>query len=1270
MAVTTKFFPFVMGLDQTTDNRLLEPGRPRAIENLAIRKKGRLGMRYDYDSLVMTTSESNFRLYDLHNYNGRLLALTQFDGQDDTATTNYIQAVHQYTGVAVNAWIRLSQPALPVAARARNIGFLGMQVQSTTQMDVAAGNGLVGMIWLEDLAGTGSGTAQCLFFKAATGERIGTPFTVFSGGFNNRVRIIFINGKFFMAAIDTTNKAVKLTSYDPVTDTRTLLTDPLAAQANVVNCLDMSLSNEGTTFWMAFGLAGPTITVKGFDNTGTQTYTTAGPAVLADALTIFAEATNGTNRVNLLILRNGTNQIDAHTYVPPAGAPALSTVNIFTPDTTTRQPVMCIRTSNNNHVMVAYQLGNNIQQRAFNDTTHALIAAADFQLFDSQLQSKLMNIRGQRFASITDIRAIVPLTLTNMLYQFTNLTVTGATDGRARPACFGEVGFASAQIAAHLPHVAFDISTALSYWGRCYVSEFIGGSGFKPLPLVSELALVETARRQSVQQGANLYLAGGVTMSIDGVAAAESGGFLVSPRMSNISTSGVGGSIPTGTYQLVAVYETFDSQRQRIQSIPSAVATAGPLGGTGTSSITLSVSLPHTFWDGNFLSSARGPSAGKPLVVFYRTLANEGGNLTFYREKSVSVITASGGLVTTTLTADNATLQLGEILYTQGSRGALSGPLPFEVASPSVSLAASADRLLSGGLPETSSIQESRPLFPAEPIQWSNGIGFFRDARGDVLAVARLDERRILWTANEMFEADGEGVDDNGNGTIGPPRRLPSDVGLFGGLLGWRSIVECSLGIMFQGQVDLIYLLPRGGTTPQPIGVAVQDLLASFPSITAAVYLPADQTVRFTCNNSATAPTDSLFLLYDLTQKEWVTEGPFGAVTAAAVQYQGRMTTLQTNVVKQQRTSHPPAALITNAWRSGTIHPFGLGQFGRVLSYQFYGEYRGDCSLKCIATYDDLTVETMRIAEVNAITIPDSPTTQNATAFFGLFGPTTLAVGNPFSEKFTPNQMKCECVRVDFEVDIPFPNIIAGLSTQTGAGLKVNTINITLSALRATGDRMVVVFMQASSVANAPTSAGWTQRNSATTGFSRTTTMERIFDGTEVTPVTFNWTGNACATYVVGWLIRNSHPSSAVEVFATGTGVTPATTLGTAAFTPSWGLNENTLYLSLISLDTVQSLALSGTPASTASFRQRVQVAGAVNADPEIDGLLAGTDRATRPVAFTATWSWPALSTAVAPLIAVRPNAAIPSEGLAYHYWAMDVEDAGKSALKSPLQMG
>src|SRR5690606_21023628 len=131
----------------------------------------------------------------------------------------------------------------------------------------------------------------------------------------------------------------------------------------------------------------------------------------------------------------------------------------------------------------------------------------------------------------------------------------------------------------------------------------------------------------------------------------------------------------------------------------------------------------------------------------------------------------------------------------------------------------------------------------------------------------------------------------------------------------------------FQGRADQIYLLPRGGGAPVAVGHAVEDKLALYPVITSATYLPNDQQARFTCNDSE--GSDGIVLIYDVTWREWFTEGPFGALIAAATKYQDRMVMLLGNVVYQQRTAHPPAAFIQSAWRSSVVHPFGLGNLGR-----------------------------------------------------------------------------------------------------------------------------------------------------------------------------------------------------------------------------------------------------------------------------------------------------------------------------------------------------
>jgi hypothetical protein len=317
--------------------------------------------------------------------------------------------------------------------------------------------------------------------------------------------------------------------------------------------------------------------------------------------------------------------------------------------------------------------------------------------------------------------------------------------------------------------------------------------------------------------------------------------------------------------------------------------------------------------------------------------------------------------------------------------------------------------MLTGGLPEESRIQESRPLVTGEQAQWSDDIGFYRDIRNRVLAVARLDERRILFSAREIFECDGPGLDDNGLGDLGAPRKLPSDVGIYGGVLGWRSLVEISAGILFQGLRNQIYLLPRGGVTPMPVGFAVEQILDEYSEISASVYLPVDQTVRFTCNNASR--TESVVLLFSVRYSEWFVEGPFAFGIRAAAQHDDRFVMLTTNnTVLRQLESHPPLAFIPQTWKA-QFHPFKPGMFGRVLAFWFVGGFRGNCRLRATVTWDDGTVEV-----------------------HDWFDVIDLEEDQEVVKRFEFDQLKCEHATIMFET--------SAFQAQPTAGLTFNYLSI------------------------------------------------------------------------------------------------------------------------------------------------------------------------------------------------------------------------------------
>jgi hypothetical protein len=1221
----TRFFLFGKGLHQDTDPRIQDPDAPRAIENLVKRKNGRLGVRYDFDALVMTEQTAGtLTLYDLFAYDDRLFAMGKV-GTGPAAPTD----VAEYVAQPTFGWLMSDVALRPRLTQVTNLTDLftsqtDQELTGTTDniVDVAAGSGRVLFVHqsMRFLS-----TVEATILDGSDGSRL-SDIADFSD--LTFPRIVCTGTKFFLGGVKPSTGAIKLFVLDPaVSMAFTALTDPAGA-GGAVQCFDMSLSHEGNTFVMAYSRTGPTTRIHEFDVNGTETADFAGAAVAFSIICVFAEAINAAQkRVHVMAVVTATSAINLYTYILPTTALENTTLAIFGVNSSS-QVSMCVLALSTNTIQVAWSdTTTNVRLGSFVNNT--AVGTLGTSWTNGRLDSKLINVGGQAFASI-----LIPQSSgSEMSRQLCLLTTVAIV---SYPQALVEPLFAHQSAAGQLPTLSKDVSLGIAYWIRVLeVASRPATTGkFYTAHTLSRMNLGATHRRQTAEVNDTIYIAGGAVQSFDFRGVTESG-FLVRPRIVSSTQATTGGGLDLlGTYQVVAVYEFYDFNGNRIQSAPSDVVTV-TLTGANDSLVNI-VQAAHQL---------RTLTDRATLIVLYRTLNNADGNLTFFRDSDG--IDFLVGDVTINSRVTDVALSAQEILYSQGARGSLSGPLPFTPPDPAISIAASADRIFTGGLPEAATVQESRPLFPAEQVNWSDGIGFKRGVRGDVLAVARLDERRIIFTSTELFEMDGPGLDDNGNGDLGAPRRLPSDVGLYGGQLGWRSMVETSMGILFQGLLDQIYLLPRGGSTPIPIGNAVQDQLTAFPVIVAATYLPEDQTVRFTCNN--VAGTDCVNLLMDVRFGEWFVEGPFGSTALSANKFGGRMVMLRGATVFQQRASHPPASFIANAWRSGTIHPHGPGEWGRVFSLCFYGEYRGDCTLQCTVRYDDLVTEVLTPVGVGSVS------------------GTALAVGDPYSHEFTPNQVKCESIRVDFDVSFPALQLVT--ETQTAFTSVAGVVNVPLPTGRRIGDR-VIVAIDCSGASAVALPSGWTSILSGGTGLTTqiVRVMERNLDGSEQDSVeVIATTPGAAAALVKVWLIRGQNTSQATESTAAVTG-TGSTTLDIGALTPSWGSAAN-LWLIWIGIQS-EGAASPTVTAFPAGFTGTGELRN-VSADPLLDGAMGWgsqvlTAASLNPTAFNYAPD-PSAGFSNGLIMAIRP--AVVSEGLVYHYWTMDTDPAGKSALKAPQQM-
>jgi hypothetical protein len=987
-----QFFAFGKGLNEANENRLQEPGTPRAVENLIRTKNGRLRPCRDYETLAMTcqTGVTSMRLFDLAGFGNRLLGFGRCTVS--SAVTYAVDAVSDIFDLVeepTHAWQRVPTSELGAGTRARFMGRVGRKPSSINRVDVAAGGGRVCVVY-EVILRPDSGTTPSVGVMVFDAESDSTILMEGISG-DERPRVCFVNGVFFITTIQTSNNSINLYSYTPASgSTLTTLTDPVAAGASIV-AYDLSASvatvSGVNTFWIAVARSDTTTALRGLNSAGTVTYTTAGPVVLGDSITVFHHDTGGTQRLHVCIVRDTTLNVDLYTYLPPTTTPAVSSADLLTPFNGLCQPGLCLDPASATSIVVtltgAFGAVQQVLGRGVNFTTHALgnvqqMLNAEF----TDTNSKTLLVKGREFFSINTVEEVGFTT-----HALLRLTDTLNQDVY-RPVCVVDRFLGHELDRAHLPALAYDSSTDLLYWVVSTEDEDRTAA-----PKIIEMRVCGTDRRQTAQLGDVLYISGAVVQDFDGRSTTEAGGFLTRPFISSGLSSASGGSLTNGgIYQYIGVTETRDAKQRRTQSAPSNLVEVS-LAGTA---IDLVVQKSLTMQDASDADNFTPDEAKTaPITTVYRTLDTNDGNGTFHFDLSTEdprgALRAGENLLSTQSDTD---LSDNAILYTQGARGALSGPLEFVCPDPCITLTASADRVLSGGLPEDSRVQESRPLFPGEQAQWSDTLGFFRDVRNRVFAVVRLDERRIIFTGDELFEADGPGVDDNGLGEIGAPRRLPSDVGLYGGVDGWRSIVEMSAGILFQGLADQIYLLPRGGVTPVPIGFAIEDTLAAYPTISSAVYMNEDQTVRFTCNN--VAGTESIVLLFDVRFSEWFVEGPYAFTVRSAAKADGRYYLLTSaNTVLRQRTEDTPLTFVDNAWRSGVVHPWKPGMFGRFDASWFYGTFRGNCRIRSIVKYDedDNAVETHEWIDVVGLT-----------------------VGSQFRFRFGFDQQKCENVQVDFEI--------------------------------------------------------------------------------------------------------------------------------------------------------------------------------------------------------------------------------------------------------------
>lgn len=474
------------------------------------------------------------------------------------------------------------------------------------------------------------------------------------------------------------------------------------------------------------------------------------------------------------------------------------------------------------------------------------------------------------------------------------------------------------------------------------------------------------AARDTVMAGRALQFSGGSLQEYIGEL--NQTGFCNAPVIQSIGGGGGGGLTVGSNYVYRVVYEYIDDQGRRHRSAPSDPL----LFATGANNSATLVLKPLV-GDSHFPHDFGGVISSGVVFHVYRTLANQG---SFHRvTPNVGAPAASvPGTATVNYTdlMSDAAAGAQEFLYTEG------GVLPNTLPPPCQFMALCAGRLWLGGQLDRTVVTASKLLVEGEPTQFSDEAEFSVFLPEKCTGLASIDGTIVAFARERIYLITGDGPNDQGIGEFRPPVALPTDVGC----IGWRSVLETSIGVFFQGKRG-IFLLPRGFGTPVFVGAPIEATMASYPVVLSSTLVvessnsPAgidepilgEITARFVIATSAVG-SQSAVAVFDLRTGGWSVDlrpnapdffalaGTFNDrfVYSTVTNYPGGFRTLRAETVglydDGPNLAGPAFTFISSKLGTVDVRPFGVGGYGGFDRVVAVGEYRGNSTVTIQVSVD------------------------------------------------------------------------------------------------------------------------------------------------------------------------------------------------------------------------------------------------------------------------------------------------------------------------------
>lgn len=927
MAANVRTFdvPLTFGQREDADKRVLPEGAVTRAKNLRLRKDGRWGVRHDYTAATMTdVGGANLVACDLHNFDDRLVAL----GRPSNAGNLNPRDLFEYVDSTQFAWRQSSyqdgssNTRLGAVTCVVDMGRLGYVSQNTTRMDVAAGGGLVCMVY-EDT----TSTSRVHVFDPDTDATIHTEQLSITNP-----RVIAVGSVFFVLGISAAT--IELYRFDKSSDDDMVaLTDAFGTGDTIVH-YDAALNLAADGFIVAVQRDTPAAFIETFNSSGAASGSPiTGPTVAS----LFLSVCETTNRIHLAQVVTSDQSVDLYSY--SGGSLQDGPTELVDGAAANKQVGLSIGTGEEDLDVTVEESGTGDLLYHFDvQEDHTLSATATKQNLSLQAKPlaidpltgsvRVIRLAGVQFSEPDSFRTSA---LASLLHEQVHASKDRLEGG--------------AVATNHLPTLARDVSTGKCYWPQLLVNE----DGVA-VPFVSQFEFGKVQRRQTASLNGQLYIAAGQMQMFDTRMLLEVG-MPQAPVISSVVASNGAGSLPvSSTFNVAVAEEWFDSRGYKHQSPISNVEEVTTSAVQDT--VDFNVATVHSARD-----NTTSPSGTAKNVIAYRSKAGT----TVLRRAASKNNGDWGKSVSFTLTGDDDSIAENEVIYTQDGRSGIGSFLEHESPLPGKYVWRMGKRLIQSGLTNPYLVQVSKSSFRNEPVNWSNELAFFLTCPERVRGIAALDTIGYVFSRESIYAFTGDGPEDDGSGEFPGMVRLPSSTGL----KNWESLLETPLGLFFAGDGDKIYLLPRGSGAPVWISQAVRDTLTAFPEVKAATLARQEQLAVFACENSA--GTDCRIISYDLRARIWnVDEFASSTPAAALTHLSGRIARLQSGAVYLEDSTAVPSTFIAHGLTQGVIRPFQDNGWGRLYWFLYVLEFRGNCTVTGKISYDDgVTFTTVKAFELS-----------------------------------------------------------------------------------------------------------------------------------------------------------------------------------------------------------------------------------------------------------------------------------------------------------------